>query len=328
MAHRSTSQGRNLAGLVGWFLLLGIAVALFTGLDDPRLATPPLTDLSAWGDWAAGNDPIMATVALLRLLLIGLTWYLLGASTVQVVARLTRSMAMMRVADAISVPLVRRVVSTTLGMGLAASMVTGATGTGVAPSSSHGRTEVVTATARSDAATMTRPTGGPAAMTRGGGTPASMSRPAANHGGAPATMARMAVDTAATTTDGADGIAMEVDLATPDDGPTMRHADDRGQTAVEPAVGRVAATLPRMAVAGAPAAESHAWTVRAGDHLWHIAEAVMGQHLGRAATDDEITPYWQRLIEANRDGLPDPNNPDLIVPGLELVLPNPDPGTV
>lgn len=47
MAHTSSRRDRNLAGLAGWFLLLGAAVALFTGLDDPRLATPAVTDMAA-----------------------------------------------------------------------------------------------------------------------------------------------------------------------------------------------------------------------------------------------------------------------------------------
>jgi nucleoid-associated protein YgaU len=31
--------------------------------------------------------------------------------------------------------------------------------------------------------------------------------------------------------------------------------------------------------------------------------------------------YWRRLIDANRDRLVDPGNPDLLLPGQELVLP-------
>jgi hypothetical protein len=31
--------------------------------------------------------------------------------------------------------------------------------------------------------------------------------------------------------------------------------------------------------------------------------------------------YWRRLIDTNRDRLVDPGNPDLLVPGQELVLP-------
>jgi len=305
---------RNLAGLVGWFVLLGVAIALFTGLDDPRLATPAITDLSAWGDWAASTDPIFTTIAILRLVLIGLTWYLLGASTIQVVARLTRSMAMLRVANAISVPLVRRVVSTTLGMGLAASMVTGASGTATTGPAPPPRDAHVATAALDDPAPATAPQG-----------PTMAAGPSMSHADA------QAPSMDHTDPSGPDtGITMQVDLAQPVDAPTMRHADDPQPDSPQP-VGRAAATavagMPRLAVSGAPATSSHGWTVASGDHLWHIAETVMGDHLGHPADDTEITSYWLRLIEANRDCLPDPNNPDLIVPGLELELPNPDPGT-
>lgn len=65
------------------------------------------------------------------------------------------------------------------------------------------------------------------------------------------------------------------------------------------------------------------WTVTEGDSLWSIAEEVLGSHLGRAATDIEIDPYWRRLVEANRYRLVDPDDADLIVPGQVFELPAP-----
>ena len=38
-------------------------------------------------------------------------------------------------------------------------------------------------------------------------------------------------------------------------------------------------------------------------------------------TDAEVASYWRRLIAANEDRLVDPGNPDLLLPGQELVLP-------
>ena len=37
--------------------------------------------------------------------------------------------------------------------------------------------------------------------------------------------------------------------------------------------------------------------------------------------DAEITRYWRTLVEANRDRLVVPGNPDLVLPGQELALP-------
>ncbi len=66
---------------------------------------------------------------------------------------------------------------------------------------------------------------------------------------------------------------------------------------------------------------SSAWTVESGDHLWSIASRALGDRLDREPSADEVLPYWQRLIDANRDRLVDPSNPDLILAGQVFVLP-------
>jgi nucleoid-associated protein YgaU len=65
------------------------------------------------------------------------------------------------------------------------------------------------------------------------------------------------------------------------------------------------------------------WQVRPGEHLWAVAEQVLGQAWGRPATDTEIDPYWRALVAANRSRLPDPDNPDLVYPGEVLTVPPP-----
>jgi nucleoid-associated protein YgaU len=67
----------------------------------------------------------------------------------------------------------------------------------------------------------------------------------------------------------------------------------------------------------APAAT---WTVLAGDDLWSIAQQVQAQALGRAATDDETSPYWAQLLDANRAAL---DGPDLLYAGQVLTIPAP-----
>jgi nucleoid-associated protein YgaU len=59
-----------------------------------------------------------------------------------------------------------------------------------------------------------------------------------------------------------------------------------------------------------PTAAAPTWTVEPGDHLWSVAERVVGP-------DGDVAAYWRRLLEANP--LPDP---DLIFPGQTLVLPS------
>ncbi|HEV7722097.1 MAG TPA: hypothetical protein VGO60_12465 [Iamia sp.] len=82
-----------------------------------------------------------------------------------------------------------------------------------------------------------------------------------------------------------------------------------------------------LEVEEAPPAEPTAptWTAAPGDHLWHIAEATLTESWGRAPTDGEVAPYWTGLIEANRDVLADPSNPDLIHAGQTFRLPAPPP---
>jgi hypothetical protein len=65
------------------------------------------------------------------------------------------------------------------------------------------------------------------------------------------------------------------------------------------------------------------WTVRPGDDMWSIAEAVV------AAADDRTPPlpgavarYWVSLISANRGRLPTPEDPSLLFVGDVLVLPS------
>ena len=76
------------------------------------------------------------------------------------------------------------------------------------------------------------------------------------------------------------------------------------------------------------------WEVRSGDSFWSIAEETILDQRQVAATsadaatvsgeevsDEEVANYWRILIAANEDRLIEPGNPDLILPGQELVLP-------
>jgi hypothetical protein len=63
------------------------------------------------------------------------------------------------------------------------------------------------------------------------------------------------------------------------------------------------------------------WTVRPGDHLWSIAAHVVASSGGDAADDRVVGRYWVHLVEANRDRLVEPDDPDLILPGQRLRLP-------
>ena len=65
------------------------------------------------------------------------------------------------------------------------------------------------------------------------------------------------------------------------------------------------------------------WEVERGDHFWAIAEDALTKAWGRTPTDADITPYWRKVVEANRDALLPPDDPDVIYPGQDFVVPSP-----
>jgi hypothetical protein len=66
------------------------------------------------------------------------------------------------------------------------------------------------------------------------------------------------------------------------------------------------------------------WVVEQGDSFWSVAAETLADRAGgtRDAPDDgEVERYWRVLVDANRSRMPDPTNPDLLIPGQELALP-------
>lgn len=84
-------------------------------------------------------------------------------------------------------------------------------------------------------------------------------------------------------------------------------------------------TLQRVdeAAPAAPSAPAGEVTLEAGDHLWSVAERALTDAWGRAPSDAELAPFWEQVVEANRDRLPDPANPDLVFPGEVVTVPPP-----
>lgn len=80
-------------------------------------------------------------------------------------------------------------------------------------------------------------------------------------------------------------------------------------------------TPPAPTPAAAPSAGARIHVVVAGDNLWHIARTEVARVSGsERVTDAVIAPYWQRIIEANRDALRS-GDPNLIFPGERIALP-------
>lgn len=77
------------------------------------------------------------------------------------------------------------------------------------------------------------------------------------------------------------------------------------------------------AAAGPPTSAPPSWAVRPGDHFWAVAERVLTDAWDRSPTDAEVHRYWRILVEANRSRLRDPANADLLFPGQTLAVPAP-----
>jgi hypothetical protein len=73
-------------------------------------------------------------------------------------------------------------------------------------------------------------------------------------------------------------------------------------------------------VASGPRHEA-TWIVGRGEHLWHVSEITLERHLGTPPDDAAVDAYLERLVDANRDRLAVPDDPDLVFTGQELLLP-------
>jgi nucleoid-associated protein YgaU len=113
-------------------------------------------------------------------------------------------------------------------------------------------------------------------------------------------------------------------------GADTEHLEPGWQLLVPVADRPTAERTPAETVPAADGAEPHdsssqaaVWEVTDGDQFWAIAETVLTTAWERAPTDTEISSYWQQLVDANRDALLPPHDPDLIYPGQHFTIPPP-----
>ena len=143
-------------GLAAWLLLLAAVALGGSGVGGPALAPPALTEPATWGAWAAGREPLVVVFAITRVLVVAVAWYLLGVTLVGVVARLTRAGRLVAVADLLTVPAVRRLLQSALGLGLATASLTAVTAADApAPAPTPATIRLVNAQADGEVATMT-----------------------------------------------------------------------------------------------------------------------------------------------------------------------------
>ncbi|MEE3127086.1 MAG: hypothetical protein VX494_07720 [Actinomycetota bacterium] len=118
----------------------------------------------------------------------------------------------------------------------------------------------------------------------------------------------------------AGGLALSPAGATP--GSLERDRPGTPATSVAPSSTPTTAPTPTHATAPVSASvPEDRRVVRPGDSLWRIAEAELLRHHDHEPTVAEVAAYWPRIHAANR-ALVGPD-PDLVRPGVPLVLPAP-----
>ena len=339
-----------------WCVALAGGTALVHALGTGALAAPP-TDPATWATWLDGRDPLVASIALLRLLVLAVCWYLVGVTSIGLLARLFRATRLLRIADALTLPPVRRLLQQTLGVALATAMVASVTSPGGGAVATTSTVRLAAAAAEDDGSS---PDGSsPDGSSPDGSSPDGSSPDGSSSGGLSSYgLLWGAQGPVASTDDGPPSVTLRglpyppiAGQAWPDT--TVADPVTPGHAAPDPAVSPparplapatallpwqvgsepgaagdgeatddlespTASTSPTTATDD-PRLATH--TVRTGESLWRIASSRLAQEHGRSPSDAEVVPYWRELIERNRDRLPDRDDPDLILPGQELLLP-------
>ncbi len=281
---------RLLAGAGG---LIVVALALWW--SGKALPPPSTLDERGLADWLGGTDPVVAAFALVRLAGLALTGWIAVTGAVSLVvhlSRLRRVRWLRRLIDRLCLPVVRRLVHGVAGVTLAAAtMAPGAAGALATPGTAIGPVMAGTA------AIVTVDTQPPLA--------------------APVRTTDRAVIV------NLDPIEKPPPTSTPMAAPTNPPAPSSSPVARAVPTTTPEATTPEPtppSVAGQdPTTDT--WEIRPGDHLWHVARATLDRRFGSPPPDDSVAAYLDVLIEANRDRLIVPDNPDLVFAGQAIALP-------
>jgi hypothetical protein len=259
MRHRRARLRRLGGVLLGWATVAAVIVALHL-LGRGALAAPrSLPELVG----RAGDDgAVTVAMALLRLVALTVAYHLVATSVLAGLGRLARWPALLRLAEAATLPPLRGTVRRLVGLGLAVSVTLSP------PSSAAGgtpsRAAPVTALAPAGTATLR-----PLPSTPGAWPPAAVvGGPAAG----PAT-----------------GSVAVQRLVAPDGTATLRRLPS------DPALARSSAE----SVRAGPALPAGDHLVVPGDHLWALAAARVAELLGGVPSDEDVAPYWRAVVAAN-----------------------------
>jgi hypothetical protein len=262
----------SLVRVMLWLLALTAGIVALHRLGATALS-PPAWSPASWTDWWAVNEPVTASMALLRLIVLGVGWYLLAVTGLTLLVAWTRAAAASRLLSVIAVRPLRDMVATMLGVAMVTITSAPASASPLQVNDVHTPVAVhLVAEEVED--------GGP-------DPPVDMSEEAAG--------AQEASDALRRLRERAGRFAEE--------GGTRGRADPAG----------VAPDLH-----GVGDADDH--LVVAGESFWSIAQGRL-EAVGAPTDEVAVAAYWLVLIDANRDRLVVTDEPDLILPGQRLALP-------
>lgn len=327
--HATLAPPRSCPGvlrLVGWIATLAVILRVLLAADGPLPEPSSLVSPDAWTDWSATTDPAIAAFTVVRLCAVAVACYLLAATILATVAHLSGRLFLIRVADLVSVPLVKRVVHRTVGVGLAvtfvgvaAPLLTAGVPTAVAAPVTEVRDtgpDDPTATMElvDDGPNTTTTTAVPVIHLRVLDEPTAPTTPTTVEVATPPVVRMVPLD--AGPVDATTSPTTRVPAAAAGAEPSGGGSEGMANASV-PAP-ETSATEDRVAASDDTLAR---WTIEPGDHLWHVSEAVVQTIEGREPTVTETASYLDALIAANRSVLVVPDNPDLVFPGQVFTLP-------
>ncbi len=284
--------GRSLAlALVGG---AAVAVALLAAR-----ALPTPSEVADLQRWATTTDPLLVVAVLGCALVLLAGTYLVVVGALAAVAAATRRRSVGRLVSAVALPCVRRllggVVGVSVGLGAVPAVATAVdvppavvVMEDLGPVASPPAATTVVPTAPT---TLTPTTAAPPLPPL---TPSIRMEPLPPRATAPAAAPAVPV-------------------------PVQPGADDPARVAA-PAP---SAPAPPVAEEAEPVETGQGtWTIAPGQHLWLVASRTLAA-AGRPTDDGSVVRYLARIVDANRDRLAVPDDPDLVFAGQDFVLPEP-----
>lgn len=263
------------------------------------------------------TDPTLAAIAVLRYAALALGWYLAAATAIGAGARMARVRPLVRAADRLTPPPVRRLLDASMGLSMLATVVT-SPAAWAEPPPSEPEQPPITMLRLPDDPSDDDPFVQPPPTVEPTPTSTSTSTPTSTSSVPPTTEAPLVETTTTTTTSPA--VAPTTTTTT---APVTTTAMVPSTTTTVPRRPRPPRGNVVDAPPPAPATTGAEWTVQPGEHFWSIAEQVLTRSWSRPPSDVETDPYWRRLVDANRHRLADPDNADLLFVGQVLGVPPP-----